>query len=776
MRRRPIAISAALAVLAGGLTVAMSGTTASAAAVVRDGRAPERAAATCYAIKRLRPASPSGIYWLQTPRLVAPQQFYCDQVTEGGGWVLIGRGREGWSFAHNGQGSAKTLRTVVTGPGAFAPKALPAATIEGLLNGQGVHTLADGLRVRRTLDAAGTRWQEMRWKFAPLPRWSWAFGGALPLQAVTQDGRVHTGGYNTRDWSVAGDDARRWFTSEWRSHNFQAGFSFGSGVVGSSSPTSHLWQYGTENSAIPFTQLWLRPTSTNPAYPAVPSSGLSARRISPLMGTTTSTATPWGVTGVTGGGTGELNIEVQALTPIGGTMYVGGKFEYVQKGRTPAAGEKIRQPYLAAFDIATGAWKPAFRPRLDGQVWDLQAGPGGSLLAAGEFTSASGVAGTSGLVALDPATGAVRPGFRASVTSPLGVKVRALDVQDGWLYLGGSFQSVSGGTPSATVSVRNAARVRLTDGRPDGVWRPRFTSTVIELDASSRGDRVYLAGHFGRNGDPNFIQASKVAVLSTAGSGALVPGLQEHVPVTTDVNKQYQQVIREFGDSVWQGGSQHVLQKYSRTDYALQRSSITLRGGDFQAAVKIGGIVYAACHCDKYVYSGAKVYAGGQLPPAYSRVDPIVFIGAWNARTGDYLPEFAVTGLGSREGNGPWDLAYDGKCMWFGGDMVRGTVRNGSAQWLGGFGKVCNRDTTTPTKPGYLRAARTSAGVALSWGSSTDGSGKVMYEVLRGDRVIRTVTTRSYTDVAGTAGTRYWVRARDAGGNRSATTSVAVAS
>ena len=55
------------------------------------------------------PDGTSGAYWLLTPALQAPEQFYCDRERTGGGWVLIGKGREGWQEFYNGQGNAATL-------------------------------------------------------------------------------------------------------------------------------------------------------------------------------------------------------------------------------------------------------------------------------------------------------------------------------------------------------------------------------------------------------------------------------------------------------------------------------------------------------------------------------------------------------------------------------------------------------------------------------------------------------------------------------------------
>ena len=92
MRSRA-AVLAVLAIVA-GLPLAFP---AAAADPVRDGSIERLAAPSCWAIKQALPSSPDGPYWLQTPTLGAPQRFYCDMTTDGGGWVLLGRGRQGWT-------------------------------------------------------------------------------------------------------------------------------------------------------------------------------------------------------------------------------------------------------------------------------------------------------------------------------------------------------------------------------------------------------------------------------------------------------------------------------------------------------------------------------------------------------------------------------------------------------------------------------------------------------------------------------------------------------
>ena len=93
---------------AAGLVAAslLAHVSASAAVPSPDGLSQATAAASCWEIKQLTPAAPSGLYWLNTPTLGSAAQFHCDQDTDGGGWVLVGRGREGWSESNEGQGTA----------------------------------------------------------------------------------------------------------------------------------------------------------------------------------------------------------------------------------------------------------------------------------------------------------------------------------------------------------------------------------------------------------------------------------------------------------------------------------------------------------------------------------------------------------------------------------------------------------------------------------------------------------------------------------------------
>ncbi|MCU1499712.1 MAG: hypothetical protein JWM47_3665 [Acidimicrobiales bacterium] len=767
-------LTATLLTSAAGL-VGLTPQVAAAATTPGDGTTAATAGASCWGIKQQSPTSASGTYWLLTAGLVAPQPFYCDMTTDGGGWVLVGRGREGWSFGSTGQGSATALRTTPTGTGAFTPSALASSVIDNLLDGQSVAALPDGIRVRRATSSTGSQWQELRLKVATQQRWSWGLGGGIILSSVKIDGTTYQGS-QTRDTSItwggqtinqlAGrEGTQRIWTYPSSGKKYKAGFGLGSGIRGSgSSSTSYLWESNGEGFPIGFSQVWLRPQIANSALPStpIPDAGFAAQTVAPEL-KTKAEPNPWGVSGIdTTNDQSSTASRVSVLTvkPYGDRVYVGGRFTTV---RNAAGTQTATQKFLAAFDRRTGDWIPSFAPVLTGRVYDIDVTPDGKLLVGGDFTSINGAPNTSALAALDPITGQVLTTWKATLTRNDSTStrpiVRSITIKDGWVYAGGRFNTVTGGT-WGTIKVAGLTKVSAANGSPASGFSATVPASPADMAVSDAGDRLYLAGAFASlNGDTNH---GYLGVLSTA-TGKTISGLGPFRP--TSDRAKYQQAVVEVGGNIVVGGAEHDLQLYNHDRTAMLQSHITRQGGDFQAVAVMDGKVYGSCHCFNWDFQGATRYSD---PIDYQKVSPINAIGRYDGATLEHEAGWWPGGLAGATGDGIWSLAPDADhCLWFGGDVIR--IGGGTGDWAGNFGRFCQDDASAPTTPGNVKVAVSGTTATLTWSAATDGGRAPQYWIYRNDRIVGITSGTSFADAGLVGNTRYAVRAVDAKGNASAT-------
>ena len=538
---------------------------------------------------------------------------------------------------------------------------------------------------------------------------------AIASPSYSIDGASGTGS-NTKDsstkmWGEVGAGNRSatnfngWFTFPWSGHGRQAGFSYRGSVGGQRNDTSYLWEYNTENSALPFTQLFLRPMLTTAAPAAIADDGLGAETLVPMLDDRPEEIAG-GVVGLNTLGDSEpqLRAPVLDITTWGDRVYVGGKFSQV---RDTSTGQLVAHSYLAAFDRRTGAWIPSFRPQLDGTVWDLEMADG-RLIVAGQFTNIDGVAGTQGLAAIDPISGAVDPSWRASLTVS-GTTARpvafSIDREGDAIYVGGNFTQIAG--PNRALSMGRLGKVSVATGDPDRAFRPNVGGVPFDVDAA--GGTVQVAGRFtGVNGDTR----RSIATL-TADTGQVVPGLADEVWTTTTTSRQYQFAVLDLGDEVWNGGSEHDTQVYRASDHQFLRGFVTAdQGGDTQVIELSGDKVMQGSHGNAWIYTDATTWPSVNN---YTRTDVYNWIGMFDPVTKSYERNW-VPGLGSAYTAGAWALHTDADgCLWFGGDMLGGPYVNGQRQYLESFSKFCPRDDDCSDRSGGRHRVD-----ALGWRSPGD--------------------------------------------------------
>ena len=753
-------------------------------AVVHDGSSSDKAAASCYEAKQINKDAKSGKYWLYTPSMSAPQQFYCDQETNGGGWVLIGRGRDGWTENYHGRGAASKLYTSPEGDDAMTPVQLPSTTVDELLNGQKPQDLEDGVRFRRALNTDGTEWQNITAHRDQTERWTWALRSnniwsnidvSADNPQYMQRDRTHfdkTEGHIQQNgtYSVLNFD-------EQREQGWKLGFSYSrdvraNGNRNESASNSYLYRpSGSNATPFAFTQVYLRPklTQQNMGAQAIGDNGTAAsnRRALPKSG-----SMPWKWRTSDKSGTGnvnEMNTYVQAITQVGDTVFTGGDFAYLES----AAGAHVDQSYLAGFNVNTGELVQTFKPKFNGQIKSLEALPNNKLAVGGEFTEVNGEK-VPGFAVLDPATGQLDRELNLQVennVSGSALAVKTLQAQGDYLYLGGTFTHLkSSGTPNKVYS-RNAARVKISTNQVDRTWTPRFNGTVNGMSASADNSEVFAAGYFTEMNDQRAFRVARILdSAKKVGTWEVTPS---YLPDPQTREKRvwgFHFDVQDAGSSVWLGGTEHMISQYTKNEPMTRlSSSITRNGGDFQDLHLNGNNIYGACHCGDFLYQGSGTHDYAWRGSTVT--DSIRLVAAFDKDSGKTLPEFAPT-LKGKSGHGIWESFVDSNgVLWVGGDLNRSLSENGVQQESVGFVRYAPRDVTPPPAPSNLTVTQSGDNDQLNWSAS--GEAGARYHVLRNDRVIATVNGTSYR-VKHTDNARYFVRAADANGNYSASTSVAV--
>lgn len=180
-----------------------------------------------------------------------------------------------------------------------------------------------------------------------------------------------------------------------------------------------------------------------------------------------------------------LDGTVWSMAVVGHTVVVGGSF-------TSVADSSRRHTYarrnIFAFDLGDGTIRQ-FAPAVDGPVFALAAGPGGTVYAGGAFTTVNH-ASARGLTLLS-LSGNRLASFSAKINKG---DVRTLAVRSGQVYAGGTFTSVNGERRVGLARL-DAETGKVDRGFDADFSAPGLIRTYVEdVDISPDGRQMVVVG------------------------------------------------------------------------------------------------------------------------------------------------------------------------------------------------------------------------------------------------------------------------------------------
>jgi hypothetical protein len=484
----------------------------------------------------------------------------------------------------------------------------------------------------------------------------------------------------------------------------------------------------------------------------------------------------------------QVNGVVWAQLIVGNRVYATGSFTSARPAGAPAGTGEVARRNILAYDLTTGALIPSWNATLNGQGLALAASPDGKrIYVAGDFTNANGV-NKGRIVALDAATGAISPGFKATVNG----RVRALATSGPNVYAGGAF-TIANGT----------ARNRLTGFKAaDGAlirWNPGANGDVYALVAPAGKDKIVAGGRF-----------TTMAGAAAYGMGAThwTSGASLAWPANTVVRNAGADAaiysLSTNGTAVFGTGYTYLVNGADRSSGNFEGTFAANAGtgnlvwvtgcrGDTYSSVPIGRVLYSVGHnhdCssiggnpqtpEPWQFQRANASTLDRGPNAKVNVG-----GRFDGRPAPLLLHWLPTlnsGTFTGQSQAAWSVTGNANYVVVGGEFptINGTAQQGLARFA--------VRSIAPNKEGANGYAdlkptltATGSGVTVGWKTAWDrDNARLTYEVLRGATLTTSVVlntrtidsnwwtrpAQSFTDSSAPSGSQtYRIRVTDPLGN-----------
>ena len=183
--------------------------------------------------------------------------------------------------------------------------------------------------------------------------------------------------------------------------------------------------------------------------------------------------------------TAQHNGVAWAQVVVGNTVYVVGKFTQARPAGSAPGVNAVTRNNILAYNIETGALISSFAPSLNAQALAIAASPDGSrIYVTGDFTTVDGAAYYR-IAAFNTATGAVIPSFKPI----LGSQGRAVTATNSTVYVGGTFRTLNGAARDYVGAV-NASNGATT------AWVGNADAAVNALALTTDGAKLIVGGRF----------------------------------------------------------------------------------------------------------------------------------------------------------------------------------------------------------------------------------------------------------------------------------------